>query len=84
MIQENVVTNVCVWDGDTETWQPPQDATMLVEETTPTKVWGLNQDQTEYVLVDSVGDAGVGFTWDGSFAITNQTKPNNPVKPFQD
>lgn len=74
MIQENIVTNVCLWDGNTETWQPPQDATMLVQETTPTKIWGLVEG--EYVLVDSMGDAGIGFTWDGSVATTNQPKPD--------
>ena len=77
MIQENVVTNVCVWDGDVNTWQPPSDATMLVQATTPTKIWGLANQ--EYVLVDSVGDASVGFTWDGSVATTNQPKPELPT-----
>lgn len=79
MIQENVVTNVCVWDGDTTQWQPPQDATMLIQETTATKIWGLvNQ---EYVLVDSIGNADIGFTWDGTVATTNQPQPESPVQP---
>lgn len=78
MIQQNVVTNVCLWDGNTQTWQPPQDATMLVRATTPAKIWALNQDETEFVLIDSIGDAGVGFTWDGSVATTNEPKPNLP------
>jgi hypothetical protein len=84
MIQENIVTNVCVWDGNVNSWQPPSDATMLIQSTTPTKVWGLNQDETEYVLVDSIGDADIGFTWDGSFATTNQEKPEVPVNPEQE
>jgi hypothetical protein len=83
MIQEDVVTNVCWWDGNTQTWQPPQDATMLIQETTPTKIWGLNTEQTEYVLVDSVGDAGIGFTWDGTYCITDEAKPENPVIPVE-
>jgi hypothetical protein len=24
MIQDGVVVNVCLWDGDTNTWQPPE------------------------------------------------------------
>lgn len=28
MIKDNVVQNVCLWDGDTSTWSPPDD--MLV------------------------------------------------------
>ena len=79
MIQENVVTNVCVWDGNTQTWQPPQDATMLVLETTLTKVWQLNEEKTDFVLTDSIGDASIGFTWDGEVAITNQPKPQKPI-----
>ncbi len=75
MIQENKVTNICVWDGNTDSWLPPSDATMLIQEETPTKVWGLNQEETEYVLVDSVGNACIGFTYDGSVCITNEEKP---------
>jgi hypothetical protein len=75
IIEKNVVTNVCIWDGDANSWQPPQDSTMLVQETTPTKIWGLNTEKTEYVLTDSIGDAGIGFTWNGIFATTNQEKP---------
>jgi len=79
MIQESIVTNVCVWNGDVNSWQPPSDATMLIQATTPTKIWGLNQDETDYVLVDSMGDADIGFTWDGSFATTNQPQPAAPT-----
>ena len=79
MIQENVVTNIVVWDGNTQTWQPPQDATMLVQETTPTKTWLLNTEKTEYVLTDSIGDADIGFIWDGLVATTNQPQPPAPI-----
>ena len=82
MIQENIVTNVCVWDGNTDTWTPPVDATMLVQATTPTKIWGLNQEGTEYVLVDSVGNASIGFTWNGTVATTNEPQPEVPVQPI--
>jgi hypothetical protein len=83
MIQENVVTNVCFWDSNTQTWQPPQDATMLVQETTPTKIWGFNTEQSEYVLVDSVGNAGIGFTWDGTYCTTNEPKPEINQSPAE-
>jgi hypothetical protein len=79
MIQENVVTNVCVWDGDINTWQPPQDATMLVQATTPTKIWNFDSEIKDYVLVDSIGNADIGFTWDGTVATTNQPKPELPT-----
>ena len=75
MVQENVVTNICVWNGDINSWVPPADATMLVSETARSKVWVLNEEKTEYVLVESVGDVSVGFTYDGTFCITNEPKP---------
>ena len=31
-IQNNVVTNIIEWDGDTQTWTPPEDAIMKVKE----------------------------------------------------
>ena len=78
MIENNVVTNICVWDGDVNSWQPPANAVMLLQETTISKVWSLNEEQTEYVLVDSIGYADIGFTYDDSVCITNQEKPKNP------
>jgi hypothetical protein len=75
LIQENIVTNIVYWNGDANTWQPPSDATMLVLSTTPTKVWELNAEETEYVLTDFIGNADIGFTWDGTFCITNNPKP---------
>lgn len=78
MIQQNVVTNVCLWDGNTDNWQPPSDSTMIVQANTPTKIWGLNAEKTEYVLTDSIGDADIGFTWNGTVATTNQQKPIIP------
>ena len=79
MIEENVVINVCVWDGNTQTWQPPANATMLIQATTPTKIWELNSEKTDYVLTDSIGNAGIGFTYDGSFCITNAPKPEKNI-----
>ena len=75
MIQENIVTNLCLWDGNTQTWTPPADVTMLIQETAPTKIWDINQSGTEYVLVDSIGKANIGFTYDGEFCVTNEPKP---------
>jgi len=82
IIEENIVTNVCLWDGNINTWQPPIDATMLIQATTPTKIWKLTLEKTEYVLTDSIGNADIGFTWDGKVAITNQEKPIVQEQPI--
>jgi hypothetical protein len=81
MVQSNVVTNNIVWDGNTETWTPPSDATMLVDATTPAMVWELNQDKTAYILVEVIGAGDIGFTWDGSVLTTNQPQPTIPTQP---
>lgn len=73
MIQDNIVTNVTLWDGDVNSWQPPSNVIMLVAETVPTKVWGLVNN--EYVLVDSVGDAVIGFTYADGVCTTHEPKP---------
>jgi hypothetical protein len=79
MIQENVVTNVCLWDGDVNSWQPPSDATMLIAETTPAKIWEWNSELKDFVLVESIGVAGIGFKYDGTYCITNESKPELPT-----
>lgn len=83
VVQENIVTNICVWDGDVNLWQPPQNATFLIQEATPTKIWELSSEIQDYVLIDSIGDADIGFTWDGSFATTNQPKPEKPTPALE-
>jgi len=81
LVENNVVTNLVVWDGDVNTWTPPLDATMLVQATTPAVVWGLNTEKTDYVLIEIVGEGAIGFTWNGTTLTTNQSKPNPVVQP---
>jgi len=69
----NVVENICLWDGDTNTWQPPADTLMLIQATTPALIWVLNTDN--YVLEQVIGAGQIGFTWDGTVLTTNQPKP---------
>ena len=81
IIEANIVTNVCVWDGDINTWTPPADATMLVQETTPAMVWELDTTTTpsSYVLKEQMGAGAIGFTWDGTVLTTNQPQPQPPI-----
>ena len=83
----NVVDNVCVWDGDVNTWQPPENTLMLVQADTQALVWELNTDKTDYVLVEVLGQGQIGFIWNSTTQVltTNQPKPeiltpaNQPV-----
>ena len=81
VVENNVVSNVCVWDGDINTWTPPSDATMLIQADTNAMVWELNTDKTAYVLTEKVGAGAIGFTWDGSVLTTNEPQPENPIQP---
>jgi hypothetical protein len=74
-IQNNVVTNNVMWDGDTQTWQPPSDATMLIKADINAMLWRLNNDKTAFELVEFLGAGEIGFTWDGSVLTTNQPQP---------
>ena len=38
IIENNVVTNNVVWDGNIETWQPPVNSVQVIDSTTPALV----------------------------------------------
>lgn len=29
MIKDGIVQNICIWDGDTTKWQPPEEMTVI-------------------------------------------------------
>jgi hypothetical protein len=84
IIEQNVVTNVVVWNGDTSQWTPPQGSIALVQTTTPAMVWQpvlTDGKVTDWVLGEQVGAGAIGFTWDGTNCITNEPKPAIPIQP---
>jgi hypothetical protein len=81
-IENNVVTNIVLWDGNTQEWQPPTDATMLVKSTTLAMVWKLNTEiPPGYVLTEEMGAGQIGFIWNGTDIVTNEPQPENPKQP---
>lgn len=30
MVKDNIVYNICLWDGDLARWQPPNDGTIMI------------------------------------------------------
>jgi hypothetical protein len=81
IIESNIVTNVCVWDGDVSTWAPPADSILLIQATTPAMVWDLDTttDPSSFVLKEHIGVGNIGFTWDGTILTTNQPQPQLPT-----
>jgi hypothetical protein len=73
----NIVENAVVWDGNTETWQPPSGFTALDLETTPSIEWEWNADLNDWVPVDMVGTGSIGDSWDGQ--KSNAPKPPPPT-----
>lgn len=79
-IENNIVTNVVMWDGDTSQWQPPTDATMLIQANISALIWEevIVDKKIEYALTEVLGAGEIGFTWNGSVLTTNQPQPKNP------
>ena len=80
----NVVENVCLWDGDVNTWTPPADILMLIQATTPAMVWQpviVDGKVTDWVLGEQIGAGAIGFTWDGTVVTTNEPQPTVPTQP---
>ena len=82
IIEQNVVANICLWDGDNSKWTPPQSSIALVEATTPCMLWQWDSEQTKFILVEQIGGGQIGFTWDGTVLTTNQPKPAIPNPPI--
>jgi len=71
----NIVDNSIDWDGNLDTWQPPNNYLLLIQSTTPALVWGVVDGDEEIVLIEKIGAGGIGFTWNGSVLTTNQPQP---------
>jgi len=79
VIENGIVVNAVVWDGNTETWTPPENLILMAEDAAKVKGWSWNagiKDWEAYVA-DNV-QPGIGFAWDGEFLI--QPKPANEEK----
>ncbi len=86
IVENNVVTNDVVWDGNTETWTPPTDSIQLIQTTTPAMIWEpviVDGKITDYALSEQVGHGQIGFTWDGSVLMTSYAKPEIPSQGAQ-
>jgi hypothetical protein len=74
----NVVDNVCIWDGNPDTWSPPADYMLLVQADTLALVWIWDEAIPDWVLAQQLGQGQIGFTWNGTECVTNEPKPVSP------
>jgi len=78
IIQNNVVINVVLWDGNDQTWMPPNDSIQLIQSNIPALIWIpviTNNIATDWVLEEVIGAGDIGFTWNGTILTTNEPKP---------
>jgi len=80
IVENNVVTNVVMWDGNTQSWTPPIASIQLPQASTTVMVWEpvlvLNPETqknvvTDWVLTVEANAGDIGFTWNGSVLTTN-------------
>lgn len=74
-LETNIVENAIIWNGDTNTWTPPENYLMLVQNEAPAKVWEYSFDDNQMHLVEKIGEGRIGFSWDGEFLITPEPNP---------
>lgn len=79
----NICDNICLWDGNPVTWSPPAGYLMLVQATTPAKVWAWDPVNKIWFLQVVLGQGDIGFTWDGTYLTTNQPTPADPSQGDQ-
>ena len=79
VVENNVVTNLVVWDGGND-WTPPSNAIMLAQETTPAMLWNLSSDKSNFVLTEVVGAGAIGFTWNGTVLTTPDSQPASIIQ----
>lgn len=76
--QTLVCENVVSWDGNPDTWIPPTGYLMLPQATTLAKTWVWDNGTKTWVIEVS-GEGQIGFTWDGTYLITDEPMPEVPV-----
>jgi len=67
--QTNIVDNLCIWNGDTQTWTPPPNYLCLPQDTTPRITWVYDEQTQSWVSCDATGTGSIGDTWDGQTLI---------------
>lgn len=78
-LANNVCENLVMWDGNTETWPPPEGYLLIPQAQVPAKVWQIDVPNNCYTLEVVYGAAEIGFGWDGTYLMTNQPQPPAPM-----
>ena len=76
--QTDLIENCVEWDGNQETWQPPENFLVLLGDIERTEIiWTWNEELQDWVQEETVGFGSIGETWDGEKFI----EPKPTVNP---
>lgn len=76
--QSGACENIVLWDGNRESWTPPDGYLMLPQATTPAKNWVLNTDTSTWALAVT-GFGQIGFLWDGVYLVDASPSPQPEI-----
>jgi hypothetical protein len=81
--QNNVVTNIVLWDGNINTWQPPEGCLWEINSQTIAYIWEVPdpEQSKEVVLIPVLGASDIGFIWNPTDKTTTTNKPKPPTPP---
>jgi len=77
--ENNIAENAVEWDGNTSVWSPSEAYIAIPVAGTPSIDWVWNDDTQEWEAEETIGNGGIGDTWDGSKLI--EPKPTEPPQP---
>lgn len=76
--ETNIVDNIVIWNGDTQSWNPPSEYLMLPLATTMALDWFWSDTLQDWELQENMGNGNVGDTWNGTACVTYGAKPIDP------
>jgi hypothetical protein len=76
-----IVENLVEWDGNPNTWNPPENCICQLESTTIAYIWDLPDGATDYILIPKEGQGGINFTWDSTTKAVTTNQPKPPLPP---
>lgn len=79
--QTKIVDNLIDWDGNPNTWNPPENYICQLQATTISYVWDLPDGATDYILVPKEGQGAINFTWDFTTKAVTTNQPKPPLPP---
>lgn len=75
-VSSGIVDNCIIWDGDKNTWSPPDGYDTLESDVTPAMTWVFSESKCDYELKSLVGAGQIGFFMSDGVLTTNLPKPH--------